>query len=59
MADKTGGRESVKLDKHLVGRVRSNKKRTGTPINVFIEKTVSKELDKIELREAEKLGGKK
>lgn len=61
MVDKKSGdgRERVALDAAVVQRVRKNKTKTGVPINVFFEKAAMEKLDKQDVRESEKVGGKK
>lgn len=38
--------ESVKISKETVNLVRENKKKTGVPISIFIEKLIKKALKK-------------
>lgn len=46
-----GGRESVKLDKGVVVKVRTNKQKTGVPISDFFEKAAIEKLERQRIRD--------
>jgi hypothetical protein len=53
------GRERVALKNEVVARVRKSKEVTGVPIAQFFERVATSELNRMDLENAEKVGGKK